>query len=192
VANETEETLVAGCRRRDEAAFRRLIELYQQPVFALCVALAAGDAEDLAQETFLRVFRSIADFDTRGAATLRSWILVIARRLCHDRARHARLGVVGTVEPPSDAVDPAAGPEERLVAASLRDRLRAAMACLPEEQRLVLALREWEGLEYEEIAAIEAVPIGTVRSRLARARAALREALAADEDEARSRRVVPV
>ena len=191
MANEIEEALVAGCRRRDKAAFRRLIDIYQQPVFSLCVALAAGDAEDLAQETFLRVFKSIADFDPRGPATLRSWILVIARRLCHDRARHVRRGVEIAVQPPAYAADPAAGPEERAVAASLRARVRVAMARLPEEQRLVLALREWEGLEYEEIAAVDGVPVGTVRSRLARARAALREALS-DEESSRSPRVVPV
>jgi RNA polymerase sigma-70 factor (ECF subfamily) len=192
--DETEAALVAGCRRRDERAFRQLVERYQQPVYSLCVALAAADADDLAQETFLRIFKAIAEFDPRGPATLRSWILVIARRLCHDRARHVRRGIELAIEPPADAADPAAGPEDRLHAAHMGARLRAAIARLPEEQRLVLALREWEGLEYEEIAAIDDVPVGTVRSRLARARAALKQAFGADADgeAVRSTRDVPV
>jgi RNA polymerase sigma-70 factor (ECF subfamily) len=185
--NEIE--LCAACARREEWAFRRLLVAYQQPVYALCVALAGADGEDLAQETFLRVFRAIGEYDARGAATLRSWILTIARRLCQDRARHVRRGVEVSVEAP-EPLDPRSGADEALDTAR---RLRAALAALPEEQRAVIALREWEGLEYEEIAAIEGVPVGTVRSRLARARVALREALGdAEVEEPRSSRVAPV
>lgn len=187
--DDLDQALIAGLRRRDEQAFRRLLARYQQPVYALCVALAGSDGEDLAQETFLRVFRAARDFDPAGAATLRSWILCIARRLCADRARHVRRGVELPVPPP-DARDPGAGPEENLASARLGERLRAAVAALPEEQRVAIALREWEGLEYEEIAAVEGVPVGTIRSRLARARAALRDAL--DDAGARRPRVAPV
>ena len=98
--------------------------------------------------------------------------------------------------PPPDAADPGAGPDERLAARRLGEQLAVALAALPEEQRAVVALREWEGLEYDEIAAIEGVPVGTVRSRLARARAALRETLAPAggevTDPRRSSRVAPV
>jgi RNA polymerase sigma-70 factor, ECF subfamily len=189
--SDLDAALIAACRRREEWAFRRLVERHGQPVYALCSALAGADGEDLAQETFLRVFRAVGDFDPRGPATLRGWILTIARRLCHDRARHVGRSVE-VAAPQADARDPAAGPEERLEAGRLGARLRAALAGLPEEQRAVVALREWEGLDYEEIAVIEGVPVGTVRSRLARARAALREAIGdAEEKEARSRRVAP-
>jgi RNA polymerase sigma-70 factor (ECF subfamily) len=182
---------LAAIRRGEAGAFRRLVERYQQPVYALCVALAGSDGEDLAQETFLRVHRSLAGFDPDGPATLRSWILTIARRLCHDRARHVGRGV--EVLAPADAADEAAGPEEQAHAAWLGRRVRAAVAALPVEQRVVIALREWEGLDYEEIAAIEGVPVGTVRSRLARARAALREALGEDAGAEGARgRVAPV
>jgi RNA polymerase sigma-70 factor, ECF subfamily len=178
--------LIAACRSGDPAALRRLVERYRQPVYALCIALAGPDGEDLAQETFLRVFRAIGQFEPDGPATLRSWILCIARRLCHDRARHLGHRVELAIPPPETA-DPTAGPEERLEASLLRRRLLGALAALPEEQRLVIALREWEGLEYEEIAAVDGVPVGTVRSRLARARAALREALGDDADSERAR-----
>jgi RNA polymerase sigma-70 factor, ECF subfamily len=179
--DDLDRAVIAGVRRGDEQAFRRLLARHQQPVYALCVALAGPDGEDLAQETFLRVFRAAGEFDPRGPATLRSWILCIARRLCQDRARHVRRGVEVAIPPP-DASDPAEGPEDRLASARLGERLRAAVGALPEEQRVVIALREWEGLEYEEIAAVEGVPVGTIRSRLARARAALRDALGDDAE----------
>ncbi len=190
--SDLDAALIAACRRREDWAFRRLVERHGQPVYALCVALAGSDGEDLAQETFLRVFRAVGEFDPRGPASLKSWILTIARHLCQDRARHVKRGVEVAVPPP-EARDPAAGPDERLAAARLGERLRSALARLPEEQRAVIALREWEGLEYEEIAAIEGVPVGTVRSRLARARAALRETLGETEiAETRRSRVAPV
>jgi RNA polymerase sigma-70 factor (ECF subfamily) len=172
-----------ACQRGDARAFRRLVEAYQQPVYGLCVALAGrGDGEDLAQETFLRVYQAIHRFDPTRPASLRAWILTIARRLCQDRARHLALGVeVAVADGSADAADPAASPEEAAGAARLRARFQRALAALPAEQRAVIALFEWEGLDYEEIATVEAVPVGTVRSRLARARAALREALGADD-----------
>jgi RNA polymerase sigma-70 factor (ECF subfamily) len=184
--DDLDRALIAGLRRHDAQAFRRLLARYQQPVYALCVALAGADGEDLAQETFLRVFRAARDFDPDGPATLKSWILCIARRLCHDRARHTRRGVEVAVD--ADAGDPSGGPEEQLASARLGERLRAAIAALPEDQRAAIALREWEGLDYEEIAAIEGVPVGTVRSRLARARAALRDALGEDAETETPRR----
>jgi len=177
--------MLEACRRGEAAAFRALVEHYQDRVFALCAALGGADAEDLAQETFMRVHRSIGGFDPRGPARLSTWVLTIARRLCADRARGARL----RVEVPLGNRDAAGESDARepldlVDRARLRERLRLAIGALPEEQRLVVALREWDGLSYEEIAALERVPIGTVRSRLSRAREALREALGAPVEEA--------
>jgi RNA polymerase sigma-70 factor, ECF subfamily len=179
--NNCDSATLRACQRGDERAFRRLVEAYQQPVYSLCVALAGPDGEDLAQETFLRVFQAIPRFDVSRPTGVRPWILCIARRLCQDRARHKKLGVEVLPAEPVDAPDPAAGPEERVSAARMGDRFRAALDALPEEQRAVVALFEWEGLDYEEIATIEGVPVGTVRSRLSRARAALRQAVAVEE-----------
>jgi RNA polymerase sigma-70 factor (ECF subfamily) len=181
MGRELDAVSLERCRRGDASAFRTLVECYQDRVFALCVALAGrADAEDLAQETFARAHAALGRFDPSGSATLGGWLLTIARRLCADRARGARLRVEVAVGVPVGPADDR-GPEERLVRARLGDRLRAAIAALPDDQRAVIALREWDGLDYNEIAAIEAVPVGTVRSRLARARQALREALAGDE-----------
>jgi RNA polymerase sigma-70 factor (ECF subfamily) len=167
-----------ACRRGDPRAFRTLVVTYQQCVLSLCTAMAGSDAEDLAQETFSRVYRAIARFDPDGAASLRSWILLIARRLCHDRARS--IARAAAFEPP--AADPVIDPRGALEREERSREVARAIAALPVEQRVVLALREWEGIDYEEIAMIEGIPIGTVRSRLARAKEALRIALSREEE----------
>lgn len=171
---------LAACRRGDARAFAALVLAYQQPVVSLCTALAGRDGEDLAQETFVRVLRAIRGFDPAGRATLRSWILVIARRLCHDRARHIGRDIERAVTADAASAD---DPRAKLESDRLRARVAAAIAQLPADQRAVIALREWEGIDYAEIAEIEGVPIGTVRSRLARARETLRELLAGEARE---------
>jgi RNA polymerase sigma factor (sigma-70 family) len=88
---ELDSATLRACRRGDPAAFRALVACYQDRVYALCVALAGSDGEDLAQETFVRVHGAIGRFDPDGPASLLGWILTIARRLCVDRARaHSR------------------------------------------------------------------------------------------------------
>lgn len=176
--DELDAATLEACRLGDAEAFRRLVETYRRPVLSLCIALAGDDGEDLTQETFVRVHRAIHRFDRSGPASLRGWILCIARRLCNDRARV--LGRRGKIAPigddtAADALDPGAALER----ADRDARVGRAIAALPSDQRAALALYEWEGLDYEAIAAREAVPVGTVRSRLSRARAALRAALAA-------------
>jgi RNA polymerase sigma-70 factor (ECF subfamily) len=183
MADELDSATLSASRHGDAAAFRQLVEHHQDRVYGLCLALAGSDAEDVAQETFVRVHAALPGFDPVRHEKLSSWILTIARRLCADRARnHKRrqelqLHIV--------AAEPRPGADEQLDQARRRATLQKAVAALPEDQRAVVALRAWDGLEYEEIAAIERVPIGTVRSRLARAKQALKRALGLDEDEER-------
>src|SRR4051812_71771 len=179
MADELDRATLARCRRGDAEAFRALVERYQDRVYALCVALAGGDGEDLTQETFVRVHAAIADFDADGPARLGAWILTIARRLCTDRFRQRRPTVALDVVALGDAT-PAA--DAQLDRARQARALRRAIAELPEDQRAVVALQVWDELEYEEIAAIERVPVGTVRSRLARAKEALKRALGVDDE----------
>jgi RNA polymerase sigma-70 factor (ECF subfamily) len=180
MADELDRATLARCRRGDAEAFRALVERYQDRVYALCVALAGGDGEDLTQDTFVRVHGAIRDFDADGPARLGAWILTIARRLCTDRFRQRRPTVALDVMPLGDATPGADAPLDR---ARQGRALRKAVAELPEDQRAVVALQLWDELEYEEIAAIEGVPVGTVRSRLARAKEALRRALGVDDEE---------
>ncbi len=161
----------------DERAWRDLVVRYQRPVNALVSRLLAGRprhrAEDLVQETFVRVLRALPRFDPKGSAALSTWILTIATRLALNELRRP--------EPSELAHEPVA--RERTDASADRARLGAAIAAgvgaLPEAQRAVLVLREYHDLDYTEIAAILEIDPGTVKSRLSRARAQLREHLVA-------------
>jgi RNA polymerase sigma-70 factor (ECF subfamily) len=180
---ELDRATLARCRRGDAAAFRALVEHYQDRVYALCVALAGVDGEDLAQETFVRVHGALGDFDPDGPAQLGAWILTIARRLCTDRARYARRRPTVALDVVPLGDDASAPADVQLDQARRTRALRHAVAALPDEQRAVVALQLWDELEYEEIAAIERVPVGTVRSRLARAKQALKRALGMADEE---------
>lgn len=172
----------------DVEGFEQIVRHYSGMVFTLAARLVGPvEAEDVVQETFLRAYRGLEKF--RGDSSLKTWLYAIA--LNRARARHGALARLKTVfagsrgperDPFSDwldeAVDPAASPEETAMVRERRRKLRAAMADLPEEFRSAVILRDLEGLAYEEIAEVLSVPIGTVRSRIARGRALLKEALA--------------
>ncbi len=136
-----------------------------------------GDADDIVQEAFMRAFRA---FDTLRGPDARSWLLAIVRN-CHlnalaerRRRAHEPLTEEHETQPASAAAAPPPDPESASVERDERRTLARLIAALPEEQREVLLLREMEDMSYREIAAVVQVPIGTVMSRLARARAALR------------------
>src|SRR3954468_2866126 len=138
MADELDSATLARCRRGDAAAFRMLVETYQDRVYALAVALAGSDGEDVAQETFVRVHGALRGFDSDGPARLGAWILTIARRLCTDRARYRkrRPTVALDVVPLGDAT---LGADVKLERARQARALRQAIAALPEEQRAVVA-----------------------------------------------------
>jgi RNA polymerase sigma-70 factor (ECF subfamily) len=170
-----DELTLRRAQRGDQRAWRDLIGRYQQPVHALIWRMLAGRARhrapDLTQETFVRVLKALPDFDPAGSASLSTWILTIATRLTLNELRKPELSSL-EVEPTG---------RDRADADSERARLGAAIAAgtatLPDAQRAVLVLREYHGLEYDEIAEVLELDVGTVKSRLSRARAALREYL---------------
>lgn len=181
-----ESSLVARCLAGDDDACRELVDTHQPMVFQLAHVLL-GDREealDLSQEVFLRVFRTLGSF--RGDASLRTWIYRIVINQARNRRRWwARKGRAVQVsldeacaatngEP---AAPRTAGADARLEQQRLADRMRRAIATLPFDQRTVLILREVHGMRYQEIAFSLGVTVGAVKSRLARARAALRRAL---------------
>jgi RNA polymerase sigma-70 factor (ECF subfamily) len=137
-----------------------------------------GDADDIVQEAFMRAYRA---FDTLRGPDARSWLLSIVRN-CHlsalaERRRRAHEPLTEEHEAQPAAAAAAAAlpdPESAAIGRDERRTLARLIAALPEEQREALLLREMEDMSYREIAAVTAVPIGTVMSRLARARAALR------------------
>ncbi|MBK9030243.1 MAG: RNA polymerase sigma factor [Myxococcales bacterium] len=175
-ARELDDVTLRRAQRRDPAAWRRLVEVYQAPVFALLGRMVGGGrrslVEDLAQDTFLAVLEHLPTWTPTGPARLSTWILTIASRRAIDALRRHAPVSIATVELAIDPA-PAAIPRRELAAA-----IERAVGGLPPEYRAAFLLRELHGLDYEEIALALAIELGTVRSRLARARQALRRALA--------------
>ena len=170
----------------DVTGFEAIVRRYSGMVFTLAARLVGPlDAEDIVQETFLRAFRGLESF--RGESSLKTWLYAIAlNRVRVRRGTLARLrSLFGSAR--SDAgpdfslvdglADGGLSPEENAARSEERRRLRTAIRALPEEFRLAVVLRDLEGLSYEEVAAVLSVPVGTVRSRLSRGRALLKEAL---------------
>ena len=169
--------LLARLRAGDPRAFEELVIGYQHRVFGVALRMLGNraEAEEIAQEVFLRAHRAVADF--RGEARLGTWLYGIASRLCLNRlaSPDRRMARGDAILADVTAATPDAAAE--LERAELDAALRTAIAELPEERRLVLVLRDVEGLSYEQIAEALAVDPGTVRSRLHRARMQLKEKL---------------
>jgi RNA polymerase sigma-70 factor, ECF subfamily len=170
-----DELTLRRAQRGEQRAWRDLVERYQRPVHALIWRLLAGRAQhrapDLAQETFVRVLRALPKFDPAGPATLSTWILTIATRLALNELRR----------PDPATLDHEPVSIERADTNIERKRLGAAIAsgvaALSDAHRAVFVLREYHDLDYAEIADVLELDVGTVKSRLSRARASLRDHL---------------
>lgn len=165
-------------RAGEARAFEELVRGYQHRVFGVALRMLGNraEAEEVAQEVFLRVHRAIAEF--RGEAKLSTWLYAIASRVCLSRlgAGERRVGREGE-ETLGRLANGHANPAAEAERGELEAALHRAIAELPEERRIVVVLRDLEGLAYEEIAEALEVPVGTVRSRLHRARMDLKEKL---------------
>jgi RNA polymerase sigma-70 factor (ECF subfamily) len=176
-----EDVRIQRAQSGDISAFNELVIEFQSLVYNLCLRMLGQQqaAEDAAQEAFINAWRSIGSF--RGDS-FRSWLLRIAANLCRDELRRrgrrpsSSLDTAleaGMPDPPDD--DPL--PEESALNAELRSSLDAALAQLPEEQRTAIILCDIEGLDYAEIAVAMKTSLGTVKSRIARARMRMREVM---------------
>jgi RNA polymerase sigma-70 factor (ECF subfamily) len=183
----SDEKLIDKCREGDRAAFDVLIKRYERPIYHLAYRLSGNydDAHDIAAETFLRIYRAIGTFQC--AITLPAWINRIVANVFYDTRRHAHrhpsVSLDALVEKTGDAFMSAdtkavASPEGQAEENERRRILGEAIEALPDYQRTMVNLFHSEGRTYEEIADIMAIPVGTVKSRLNRARLALRERLA--------------
>lgn len=178
---ELDDITLARAQQGDAAAFRQLVVTYQRPVHAvigrmLTGASSAAEVEELAQETFFRVYRALGDFAPRGPGRLSKWVLTIASRLALDELRKRKLPTT-----PIDDAGPLSGgasADSRLERLRLGGAIERAALALTVEQRAVFVLREYHGFDYQELARALDIEVGTVKSRLSRARAILREQLA--------------
>jgi len=176
--------LVERAKAGDAPAFADLVrpELQALHQAAYYLARDADEAQDLAQEACVRAYQALEQF--RPDAPLRPWLHRILRNLFLDRrksaaARHEVLAEGGEIELPADAVEAAPGgsPLDRLLALESRETLAAQVRALPAGFQEVLVLCDIQGQSYGEVCEITGLPLGTVKSRLSRARLMLRERL---------------
>ncbi len=172
------EEILDRARQGDPEAFQELVRPHLSSIrrFALSFAGNPSDADDLAQEALIKAYRAMASY--RGGGALSTWLYTIARHSFLD-ARRSHLGRARQreTELPEESPDPGEQPEALVVEKNETERLLAAIRCLDPTFRVPLVLSDVEGMSYEEIAEIEKVPIGTVRSRISRARDKLRQGL---------------
>jgi RNA polymerase sigma-70 factor, ECF subfamily len=183
-----EARLVARLRGRDEVAFNELVRAYERRIFVLVARMigSRAEAEDVAQEVFVQVFKAIGSF--RGESKLSTWIYRIAINLSKNRHKYLRARDAGRQDP-IESVDegarlsgtgpatltPLDRPDDLAAGRQLEHIVQSAILGLEPPFRECLVLRDVEDLSYEEIAAITGLPEGTVKSRIHRARAQLKE-----------------
>jgi RNA polymerase sigma-70 factor (ECF subfamily) len=179
-----EQTLILGAQRGDLDAFNELVLLYQNQAYNVAYRIMGdGDsAADATQEAFISAYRAISRY--RGGS-FRAWLLRIVTNACYDELRRRKrrptssldaLYVTDTASNES-FVNGAEGPEAYAQRQDLNRTLHAGLQTLPPEQRAVLVLSDVQGYDYQEIAEITGVSLGTVKSRLSRARAKMRDYL---------------
>ena len=179
--NESE--LIRAARGGDEAGFEQLVRLHEKKIYNLCLRMCgnAEDAAEAAQDTFLALWRGLEGF--REDAALATWLYRLASNACIDLLRRSKRTVDGVSLDDEDinleVRDRAPTPEQHIEGQETRRLLHEGLAALPEDYRQVLVLRELEQLSYDEICKVTALELGTVKSRISRARLMLRNYLAA-------------
>ena len=176
--------LVGRARRGDREAFTQLIMQYQVPLYNMALRMVGrpDDAADIAQEAFLRAWEKIR---TLREAPFKSWLFQIAANLCYDHFRRGRrYGVMPDEDQTSNQASNVVGlgiatpdPEARAEANERTRLVRECIQALDHDMRIAIILRDVNGMAYDEIAVVLHVPLGTVKSRIARARAQVQERL---------------
>ncbi len=175
--------IVAQARRGDLSAFEELVTRYEKRVYAVALRSSGSpeDAADITQEVFLKAWRSMENF--RGDSGFSTWLFRITMNMCVDHARHKQTQpqtqplVHGEAEEERPIPDTAPTPEEHLENSELGRELAAALDEVSDEHRRIVLLRDVSGMSYTEIAEVLEISEGTVKSRLSRARIALRKIL---------------
>ncbi|MDR0897586.1 MAG: sigma-70 family RNA polymerase sigma factor [Oscillospiraceae bacterium] len=165
----------------DADAFERLVSPHESRVYALCLRMMGSreDAQDCAQDAMLRVWHALPSY--RREASFSTWLYRIAANTCLDALRRRKVRAASSLDamldegyaPPDTAADPLLHAE----ASARKQALEAGIAALPDDMRAALVLRDVQGFSYEEVAAMLSAPLGTIKSRINRARDKLRAIL---------------
>ena len=180
------EPTLKAAQQGDVAAFNALVQVFQRQVYNVCYRTLGNseDAADATQDALLSAFRGLKSF-SGPAVGLRSWLLRIAVNTCYDQVRRRQRRPAESLDAHVDSeagvadrvVDPAVGPEQHALGAETARHIQQAIDELAPDQRLTVVLCDVQGLSYEEAAQIMSVELGTVKSRLSRARVQLRRVL---------------
>lgn len=180
-----EKRLVTLCKQGNLTAYDELMQRYEKKVYALCFRMAGNpdDAADLAQEAFLKAFRALPSF--KGESQFSTWLYRIVANTCLDeRRKMANRPALVSLDKPLDTgkgklaltlPDNTPDPLTTALAGELHEEIGRLLEKLPQEQRIVLVMRDLEEYSYEEIAQILGLSMGTVKSRINRARSRLRD-----------------
>ena len=183
VTGNEDADLVRRCLSGDQRACRDLVRRYERPVYSVLMRVVrrSEDAEDLVQETFVKVFKALDRYDPERPFA--AWIFTIASRLAIDHFRRRRIQTVSlsysdpgsSEERTMDVEDTGLKPDEITSNAEEELQTSAIIDSLPEHYRIVVLLRHQQDLSYEEIAQALNLPLGTVKARIHRARALLKD-----------------
>ena len=185
----SDEELMLSCRDGDKGAFEILYRRYEKPIFSFVyrMVLSTADAEDLCQETFLKVIRAKKKY--RKTAKFKTWLFNIALNLCRDRIRRMKFRSHSSLNCPAFSqdskeirkqqsfCDSSSDPTKCAQADEMRELVQQAFTKLPEQQRIVVILRQYHALKFSEIAEIMNCPLGTTKSLNHRGREKLMRAL---------------
>lgn len=185
----TDAELIVACQKRDEEALNHLLERHHQTIVSMVYHVAPDwlDPSDLVQEANIRIWRSIQHL--RNPDCFKSWLRKIVTNLFYDELRkRPREGQILSIDEPitsdngcevatREIIDVSAQPEDTILANELADAVAHALATLPGQFRTAAVLRDVEGLTYEEIAQLTHTEIGTVKSRISRARTKIQKRL---------------
>ena len=187
---ENENSLLTKARQGDVQSFEELTSSYYTKVFNICNRMLnnSEDASEQAQETFIKAFRYIKDF--KGNCSIPTWLYRIATNVCLDYLRKIKNKKVVSLEQNitentkimDSLVSDNPGPEKVTEIKAQREAIRDALSKMNEKNRLIIVLRDFNGLSYDEISEILKAPVGTVKSRISRARSELRDLLCKEKE----------
>lgn len=183
--------LIKKCREGDMSSFDQLFALYGDRIYQLAFRYFNNreDANDLTQETFIRIYRGISQY--RGEAQFSTWVFRIATNLCYDELRRRKKRMEESLDATLECengyvtrqiADEVLNPEEEAERKEKMALLQEKITILPQEQKVALILRDIQGFSYQEIADIQGCSIGTVKSRISRARLGLKNLLQEQEE----------